>query len=93
MTAALLEASYDFGQTWETATFDATTEVTGAPVLRRWQPPTQKLPNGVVRYRISDTISGEGGPPVPSLGVAWYGLSIEPTALGGSVKLGAGQRR
>lgn len=78
-------ATYSAGETWET---DTSGDSASGPALRRWDPPTHKLPSGTVRYRITD--SGLSGAP-STAGTIWHGLSIEVSPLGGNVRLPAAQ--
>lgn len=81
-----VSASYDSGVTYSevSPTWTTAVEGVGAPVIRRWAQPTQKLPFGGVRYKIVET-AGSGNVPA----TAWHGLSLEATPLGGNARLPA----
>lgn len=89
-----LSASYDSGDSYpEYFVYPASTEAGNAPVLRRWESPTKKLPRGSVRYRITDdTGIPDAAVPPTTLSIAWHGLSIETTPLGGNVRLSDAER-
>lgn len=75
------EASYNSGASYTDAKQFATAgEAEGDPLLRGWQMPTSKLPNGgCVRFRFSD---------ISTLGTTyWHGFSLEAKQLGGNARL------
>jgi hypothetical protein len=85
-----VELSYDSGSTWADSTqFLATSETAGAPVLRQFQSPTSKLPNGgSFRVRLTDPTLGGSGPGK----TFFHGVSIESQPLGGNARLADSQR-
>lgn len=86
-----IELSYDSGQTWPDAfSWQSTPEGTaGATILRQFQSPTSKLPNGgSMRVRLSDPTVVDTGP-----GISFFhGISIEIMPLGGNARLSNAQR-
>lgn len=85
-----IEASYDSGLSWpDTLTWDVGTDAANAPTLRRWEAPTQKLPDGgTVRLRVSDATVGADPPGT----TYFHGLTLELAQLGGNARL-ANERR
>lgn len=83
------EASYDSGVNYaETVDFVAGSESAGAPMLRRWEPQTKKLPSGATRIRITDEQQVQAA----NAGARFHGIALEATPLGGLARLAAGQR-
>jgi hypothetical protein len=85
-----IEASYDSGTTWaESFAFTPGIDASAEPILRRWETPTQKLPDGgSIRIRFSDPVNGENQP-----GSSFFhGLSLQFVPLGGNARLGDERR-
>lgn len=85
-----IEASYDSGFSWpDVFQYAASPESAGAPVLRRFEAPTQKqFAGGAVRLRITDPQLA-AAPPGTTF---FHGVSIETVPLGGNARLPTTQR-
>lgn len=84
-----LQASYDSGATFaDSVLYPTTTETAGQPLLRQWQPPTAKLPNGgSIRLRVTDQLN------VSAPGTTYFhGLSLRVMPLGGDALLDNARR-
>lgn len=84
-----LQASYDSGSTYpDVNLYAASTETAGKPVLRRWDMPTSKLPEGgTVRIRVTDQFN----PSAPGT-TYFHGLSLQVVPLGGDARLDNARR-
>jgi hypothetical protein len=81
-----LSASYDGGLSFETTDFSV--PETSGPMLRRWESPTKKLPNGAVAYTIAENTGAAGN----VRGCAFHALVLEGVTLDGIVRLPAGKK-
>jgi len=82
----VLSASYDGGLNFETTDFGVTE--TSGPMLRRWEAPTKKLPNGAVAYTIAENTGAAGN----VRGCIFHALVLEAQSLEGIVRLPAGKQ-
>lgn len=82
----ILSASYDGGLTSETTDFSV--PETSGPMLRRWEAPTKKLPNGAVAYTFTENVSASGN----VRGNIFHAIVLEAIPLEGIVRLPAGKQ-
>jgi hypothetical protein len=88
--AFLVEASYDSGAVYlENFTFPGGMEAGFEPLIRRWETPTQKLPDGgSIRIRFGDIVDGENQPGI----TFFHGLTLQTVPLGGNARLDDARR-
>jgi len=85
-----IESSYDGGDSWpDSFQWDVDLEAPNQPLLRRWETPTQKLPEGgAIRVRFSDPGIFDL---TPGLSI-FHGISLQFVPLGGNLRIDDSRR-
>jgi len=86
-----ISASYDSRLTFLDEMGTNTTELNGAPVVRRWEMATKKLPFGSVSYSFQEQLTTEGGQIYTDEAIL-HGFSLEVLPLEGNARLSASAR-